>query len=230
MSSDNTFSNKSPAALYSANSRYKQKLLTGKTPTAEETNAHNIIEQRKAQRGTGVTPNNMYTPSAISPRSSARFSPVVNTVYTVPFTPTSSPQSPRGRSKKSTGVRSPRVLSPEAREKAILNVTNARYSKKIKNGQIPTAEETRAHEIVEANKINSPRVQSPVSTLSAEEKKYQKTILVANARYAKKIKNGGVPTQDEIDAHNIIETRKVETLSPRNTSYNTVSSPRRLIL
>lgn len=238
-----TFANKSPSALYSANSRYKQKLLSGKAPTAEEQDAHLIMEQRKASRNSPSSPRFMtpthspsftYTPPnsyasmnnsspgfGISPISyNAPYNSMVSGVSNLSLSPVSPVSSPRTRGRaKSTGARSPRVLSPEARAKAVLNVTNARYVKKIKNGQQPTVEEVRAHEIVENNKLNSPRVTTPTRFVSAEEKKQGGIIRVANARYAKKIKNGQEPTQLEMDAHDIIETQKAERLSP-------VSSPR----
>jgi len=152
----------------------------------------------------------------------APISPRVITTYSAPSrSRAKSPRSP----KSPKSPRSPRTLSPEAREKAVINVTNARYVKKIKNGQTPTAQEIEAHNIVEANKVNSPRASSPRSTLSAEEKRSNNVIRVANARYAKKIKNGQRPTAEEIEAHNIIENDKVNNLTPANVLSPTYVRP-----
>jgi hypothetical protein len=226
---------KSSSALYSANSRYKQKLLTGKAPTANELEAHLILEQKRASpsspRGNSAVTSVRDSPSYSNPylsKTSPTNSPAMNlNISPISYMSSSSnsPSTPsRGRAK--SPVRSPRTLSPEAKAKAIINVTNARYAKKIKNGQLPTAEELEAHQIVEANKVNSPRVLSPRSSLTPEQKKHNSAIYMANARYARKIKNGQVPTAEETEAFNIVQESKAGNNMPQNKVVSSVLSPK----
>ena len=204
----------SMSAIYSANSRYNKKIESGKAPTEKELEAHQIMSARSPRTPEG-SKIRASTPSA--PRKSRSPRTPLASGITV-----STPPAPRKT--RSRSPRSPRNspnLSPEQHEYRKALGLNALYHKMIKNGQTPTEREIIAHEIVEANK--KPKVTSPRSLLSPEQKYQERLLNITNARYVKKLKNGKEPTMEERKAHEMVEAKKLEASSPR-----VLSSSRRL--
>jgi hypothetical protein len=153
------------------NMMYHKKLKNGQAVSAEEEEAHRVVEANKQNR-------------VASPRNN---------------------------------------LSPEQKyQEQVLNMANARFGKKIKNGKEPSPVEIQAHEMVEAKKagVSSPVASPRRSAVSArklepvfnkvhDEAVYnERVILAGNTRVPRNQKNGKQSTIDEIRAHELVEEGK----------------------